>query len=120
MEIDWANIRGALSRIERELAKAQEVIEATDVRNEWPEVTRKQLQAAFPDWRKAHGNDWIHDFMDKVIGRENYRSRPGSPRYRIAPKVLEALHLAPESPGRGRDQARHPRQEEESPGGRLA
>ena len=93
MDRDWARIRSALARIENELSKAQKVIDATDVANEWPQVTREELQAAFPRWREEYGSNWIRGFMKKRIGKENYRARRGSKKYRIAPEVLEALHL---------------------------
>lgn len=93
MDIDWANIRKAVSRIENELARAEKVIKATDVRDEWPEVSRDELQAAFPNWRQEFGNDWNRGFLQKRIGKANYRARPGSSRYRIAPDVLRSLNL---------------------------
>lgn len=95
MDIDWTKIRGALSRIEDQLSKAQEVIRSSDeeTSRDWPEVTRDQLQSAFPNWEEDYGRDWIHDFMEKRIGRENFRIRPGNRRYRIAPECWKALRL---------------------------
>jgi hypothetical protein len=95
MDIDWAKIRSTLERIERQLARANEVIDRTDVANEWPEVSRDELQAAFPNWREEYGNDWIRDFMEKKIGRANYRAKRGSKQYRISPQVLKELPVAP-------------------------
>ena len=93
METDWAQIRKTLSRIQRELDKANRVIEATDVANDWPEVTRDQLEAAFPRWREECGSNWHHDFMEKKIGRKSYRTRRGSKTYRIDPEALRALQI---------------------------
>lgn len=100
MDIDWAGIRGALKRIEKELARAREVIQASDQEavRDWPEVTRDQLEAAFPNWRAEFGSHWTRDFMDKRFGRANYRARPGSRRYRIAPEVFRELFLRPDAP----------------------
>ena len=96
MDIDWTQIRGALSRIEKQLSKAQEVIKTSDKETvrDWPEVTRDQLQAAFPNWQAEYGKDWIHDFMEKRIGRQNFRIRPGNRRYRIAPECWKTLKLS--------------------------
>ena len=96
MEIDWTQIRGALARIENELSKAERLIKQTDVGNEWPEVSRSELEAAFPQWRLEYGNNWIRDFMEKKIGRENYRIRRGSSKYRISPECLKTLHIQQE------------------------
>jgi hypothetical protein len=96
MDIDWTQIRGALSKIEKQLSKAQDVIKASDeaTTQDWPEISRDELEAAFPNWRKEYGNNWVRDFLEKKLGRENYRSRRGSRRYRIAPECWEALDLA--------------------------
>jgi hypothetical protein len=93
MDIDWTQIRGALSRIERQLAKAHQVIESSDAEavRDWPEVSREELEAAFPRWREEYGSSWTRDFLDKRFGRENYRARPGCRTYRIAPQFLDAV-----------------------------
>lgn len=95
MDIDWTQIRGAIKRIENELSKAEKVIERTDadlVRN-WQEVRREELEAAFPNWRTEFGPNWGRDFMEKKVGKANYRVRPGSRKYRIAPEAFRALNL---------------------------
>ena len=96
MDIDWTQIRNALARIEGELSKAQKVIDTTeaDLVRDWPEVRREELEAAFPNWRKDYGPDWVHDFLEKRIGRENFRIRRGSRKYRISPEAYRALNLA--------------------------
>ncbi len=101
MDIDWAKIRGALARIEKELARARDVIDASDREavRDWPEVTREELEAAFPNWRAEFGSHWTRDFMDKRFGRRNYRARPGSRRYRIAPEVYRELMARREGAG---------------------
>ena len=95
MDIDWTQIKGALSRIEKQLSKARQVIRSSDDEafRDWPEVTREELQAAFPNWRAECGEDWLHDFMEKRIGRQNYRARQGSRKYRISPECWKALDL---------------------------
>jgi len=95
MDIDWTQIRGALSRIERQLSKAREVIKASDAETvrDWPEVTREELEAAFPNWRAECGNNWVRDFMEKKIGKTNYRIRRGTRKYRISPECWRALNL---------------------------
>ncbi len=93
MEADWAQIRKTLSRIQRELDKANRVIEATDVANDWPEVTRDQLQIAFPRWREECGSNWNRDFMERKIGRKSFRTKRGSKTYRIDPEVLRELQI---------------------------
>lgn len=102
MEIDWAQIRGALARIEGALAKARDVIKSSDEEavRDWPEVTREELEAAFPDWRREYGSHWTRDFMEKRFGRGNYRARPGSRRYRIAPEVFRGLPVGREGAAR--------------------
>jgi hypothetical protein len=104
MDIDWTQIRGALSRIEEELSRAKKVIDSTDedLVRDWPEVRRQDLEAAFPNWREEYGPNWVHDFLEKRIGRENFRIRKGSRKYRISPEAYRALNLgikvqAPES-----------------------
>lgn len=93
MNIDWTQIRGAIKRIESELAKAQQVIEDTDVSHTWPEVSRKELESLFPAWREEYGSNWMRDFMERKIGKGNFRVRRGSSRYRIAPDVCQTLGL---------------------------
>jgi hypothetical protein len=93
MDIDWLKIREAVKRIDQQLAAAEKVIEETDVTRSWPEVTRKQLEAACPNWREELGHDWHRDFLDKRIGKLNYRIKPGSHKYRVAPEVLAELHI---------------------------
>ena len=95
MDIDWTQIRGAIKRIEVELSKAEKVIERTDADlvRDWPEVRRQELEAAFPNWRTEFGPNWVRDFMAKKIGKANYRVRPGSRKYRIAPEAFRALNL---------------------------
>lgn len=101
MDIDWTQIRGAIHRIERQLSRAREVIKTSDEEalRDWPEVTKDDLQAAYPRWESEYGKDWMHGFMEKRIGRENFRVRPGGGRYRIAPRCWEALRHPQESPG---------------------
>jgi hypothetical protein len=93
MNIDWTQIRGAIKRIESELAKAERVIEDTDVSHAWPEVSRRQLESLFPTWRQEYGSNWMRDFMERRIGKGNFRVRRGSSRYRIAPEVFRTLGL---------------------------
>ena len=94
MDIDWVQIRGALSRIERELSKARDVIETSDdtVASDWPEVGREDLEAAFPDWRKECRHSF-KEFLERRIGADNYRVRRGNRTYRISPECLRALNL---------------------------
>jgi hypothetical protein len=98
MDIDWTNIRAALSRIEKQLSRAREVIDVTDEETSrgWPEVSRAELQSAFPNWQVEYGKDWMHDFMEKRIGRENFRIRKGNRKYRIAPECYKTLRPAME------------------------
>jgi hypothetical protein len=98
MDIDWTQVRNALKRIESRLAEAQEAIERTDAANDWPEVSRSELEAAFPRWREEYGRNWMRDFMEKRIGAGNYRTRRGSRKYRIAPEVLAGLPVGPRDP----------------------
>lgn len=113
MDIDWTQIRGAIARIEQELAKAQKVVDSTDAEliRDWPEIRREELEAAFPNWRTEYGSDWTRDFLEKRIGRQNYRSRRGSRKYRIAPEVARALNLAglakANAPERSEDRTPH-------------
>ena len=95
MDIDWTSIRGTLARVEQQLSRAREVIRSSDAEafRDWPEVTRKELEFAYPDWRTQYGNNWIRDFMDQRIGKENYRIRQGSRKYRIAPECWQSLNL---------------------------
>lgn len=106
MDIDWTRIRGTLARIEHQLSRANEVIESSDAEafRDWPEVSRKELEDAFPDWRRQYGNNWIRDFMDQRIGRENYRARRGSRKYRIAPECWKSLNII--QPGAGKENRR--------------
>jgi hypothetical protein len=101
MDIDWTQIRGAMARIEQELKKAQKAVDSTDAElvRDWPEVRRADLEAAFPRWRTEYGSDWTRDFMEKRIGRPNYRFQRTTKTYRIAPAVMRALNLgAPPGP----------------------
>ena len=95
MDIDWTQIRSALARIENELSKAQKLIESTDADlvRDWPEIKREELEAAFPNWQTEYGPNWVHDFLEKRIGRENFRARRGSRKYRISPEACRALNL---------------------------
>ncbi len=104
MDIDWTQIRGAIARIEQQLARAQKVVETTEseIVRDWPEVRREDLEAAFPNWRAEYGSDWTHDFMEKKIGRLNYRFRRGSKTYRISPEVFRTLNLGGEAASRDR------------------
>lgn len=99
MDFDWVKIRETVKRIDQQLAAARKVIDEKDVANDWPEVTRRRLEEAFPRWREEFGKDWRRDFLEKKIGKGNYRSRPGSHKYRIAPEVLAALAIEPDRPG---------------------
>jgi hypothetical protein len=96
MDIDWTQIRATVARIENALSKAKKTVEETDadIVQGWPEVARRELEAAFPNWRREYGSDWTHDFLEKKIGRENYRLLRGSRKYRIAPDAYRALGLA--------------------------
>ncbi len=95
MEIDWTQIRGALSRIDAQLSKARRVIRETDADEVlgWPEFTRAELEAAVPDWRQLFGDDWRKDFLHNGIGSDKYRVRHGGRRYRIHPEALKALGI---------------------------
>lgn len=95
MDIDWTQIRSALARIGNELSKAQKVIDTTDADfvRDWPEVNREDLETAFPNWQVEYGPNWAHDFLEKKIGRENFRARRGSRKYRISPEAYRALNL---------------------------
>lgn len=95
MDIDWTKIRAAVARIEKDLAKVEKVIDETDVRKEWPEVTRAELQAACPNWREEFGDDWSRGFLQHRIGKGNYLTCPGGGRYHISPRVLEELRIGP-------------------------
>jgi hypothetical protein len=101
MNIDWAKIRETVKRIDQQLAATEKVLAERDVANDWPEVTRRRLEEAFPRWREEFGKDWRRDFLEKKIGKGNYRAKPGSRKYRIDPEVLAALKIEPDHPAPG-------------------
>lgn len=104
MDIDWTGIRATLSRIEKQLSRAREVIDVSDEEafRDWPEVTRAELQSAFPKWQEEYGKDWMRDFMEKRIGREHFRIRKGNRKYRISPERWQTLLPALEGKGPAR------------------
>ena len=88
MAIDWSEIRSTLARIEEKLEAANKALDS--VAEEWPVVTRAQLESAMPHWRDECGSNWARDVMQNRIGRENYRVQRGR-GYRVAPEVLATL-----------------------------
>ena len=95
MAIDWSEIRSTLARIEEKLQAANKALDA--VAEDWPLVTRAQLEAALPSWRKEFGSNWSRDVMERRIGQENFRLQRGR-GYRVAPEVLAKLGIEADAP----------------------